>query len=211
MYKLTQTRLLEQILEKKSLGNFNFMQVKCFSPSPEEHTAFNLLSPMILTGEKRANYLKALLPFNKRASRAIGRCFAARGRTTSHTWSCYHLFIHLSVAFKGTSQNVILHLATTALPARSHLKCQGWEWPVQTVPLLEIMQSWPGVKCHKIPIVSKHGLQRKDLLPALGASDSFAILFCLALAKTMESHGYVLLSDKVGALRWNSAQNKRFS
>lgn len=61
MHKLTQTSLLEQILgKKKSLGNFHFMQVKCFSPLPKEHIAFNLLSPMILTGEKRANFLKAL-------------------------------------------------------------------------------------------------------------------------------------------------------
>lgn len=64
MHKLTQTRFLEQALEKNKppLGNFNFMHMKSFSLLPKEPTAFNLLSPVILTGEKRANYLKALLP-----------------------------------------------------------------------------------------------------------------------------------------------------
>lgn len=48
--------------KKTPLGNFDFMLVKSFSPLPKEPFAFNLLSPVILTGEKRANYLKALLP-----------------------------------------------------------------------------------------------------------------------------------------------------
>lgn len=46
---------MQQILaKKKSLGNFDFVEVKLFFPLPEEYTTFNLLSPMMVTGEKRA-------------------------------------------------------------------------------------------------------------------------------------------------------------
>lgn len=74
---------MQQILaQKKSLGNFNFMQVKLFSPLPKEYTAFNLLSPLMATGEKRANYMKAFLSLIKCASRAVGRQLTGCGRTS---------------------------------------------------------------------------------------------------------------------------------
>lgn len=158
-------------------------------PLPKGHIAFNVLSPMMLTDQKRANHMKALLLFNKCASRAVRRCFAPPGRTTCHAQSFYQLYMYISVAFKGTSQNISY---SWWLPHSQH----GPTWNAQAenglylcthLCTLEITQSWPDAEWCKIRIGSKHGLQRKDmktLLPALGGSDSFVILFCLAFSKT---------------------------